>query len=119
MSVNIVSMNNAPIVDCPPLLLQYLLPPDADRLAALFRVLGEPSRLQLLSLIAAQPSGSACVCELVTPLGLTQPTVSHHLKVLYEAGLLEKERRGTWMYYRVVSEKFELLRQVLQCPPEK
>ena len=110
------SMNDALTNGCPPLLQQHLLPSEANRLAALFRVLGEPSRLQLLSLIAAQPTGSACVCELVTPLGLTQPTVSHHLKVLYEAGLLEKERRGSWMYYRVVPEKFELLREVLQCP---
>ena len=108
-------MNNALTDSCPPLLLQHLLHPEAERLAALFRVLGEPSRLQLLSLIAAQPTGSACVCELVTPLGLTQPTVSHHLKVLYEAGLLGKERRGNWIYYRVVPEKFELLRQVLQA----
>jgi ArsR family transcriptional regulator, arsenate/arsenite/antimonite-responsive transcriptional repressor len=101
--------------DCPPLLLHHLLPAEAEQLAALFRVLGEPSRLQLLSLIAAQPTGSACACELIEPLGLAQPTVSHHLKVLYSAGLLEKERRGTWIYYRVVSEKFELLRQVLRC----
>ena len=74
---------------------------DADELAAIFKALADPGRLRLLSFIAAQPGGEACVCHLTEPLGLSQPTVSHHLKVLTEAGLLERERRGTWMYYRL------------------
>lgn len=72
-----------------------------------------PARLQILSLIAAQPSQEVCACELVETLGLAQPTVSHHLKVLYEAGLLTKERRGTWIYYRILPEKLAMLRAAL------
>ena len=71
---------------CPPLLAGHLTSAEAASVAALFRVLGEPARLQLLSLIAAQPSGEVCACELVESLGLSQPTVSHHLKVMFEAG---------------------------------
>jgi ArsR family transcriptional regulator len=109
-------MSNTLTACCPPLILQHLSPTDAEQLAALFRVLGEPSRLQLLSLIAAQPSGAACVCELIEPLGLSQPTVSHHLKVLFDAGFLTKERRGTWMYYRVVPQTLQALYSTLQPP---
>jgi ArsR family transcriptional regulator, arsenate/arsenite/antimonite-responsive transcriptional repressor len=98
---------------CPPLLAGNLTAAEAAGVAALFRVLGEPARLQLLSLIAAQPSGEVCACELVESLGLAQPTVSHHLKVMYEAGLLAKERRGTWIYYRIVQAKLAFLREVL------
>lgn len=82
----------------------------------MFRVLGEPARLQLLSLIAAQPGQEACVCELTEPLGLSQPTISHHLKVMYEAGLLQKERRGNWIYYRLVGDRLEQLRVALASP---
>ncbi|GAB4133864.1 MAG: metalloregulator ArsR/SmtB family transcription factor [Cyanobacteria bacterium J069] len=96
-----------------------LQPEEAAQLAALFRVLGEPARLQLLSLIAAQPQQEACVCELTEPLGLSQPTISHHLKVMYEAGLLQKERRGNWMYYRLVGDRLELLRTALSTPPRE
>ncbi len=103
-----------PIVTCcPPLLAGRITSDEATQLATIFRVLGEPARLQLLSLIAAQPSGEVCACELVETLGLSQPTVSHHLKVMYEAGLLAKERRGTWIYYRIVSEQLGALRTVL------
>lgn len=101
---------------CSPLLSGHLKPEEAEQMAALFRVLGEPARLQLLSLIATQPSGEACVCELTEPLGLSQPTVSHHLRVMYEAGLLQKERRGNWIYYRVVPERVESLRSALSTP---
>jgi len=102
---------NQLITCCPPLLEGRLTPDDANSLAAIFRVLGEPARLQILSLIAAQPSQEVCACELVETLGLTQP--SHHLKVLYEAGLLTKERRGTWIYYRILPEKLAMLRAAL------
>ncbi|MCX7593650.1 MAG: metalloregulator ArsR/SmtB family transcription factor [Fischerella sp.] len=94
-----------PVVSCcSPLLAGRLTPDEAMRLAKIFRVLGEPARLQMLSLIAAQPNKQVCACELTKPLGLSQPTVSHHLKVMYEAGLLEKERRGNWIYYRILPE---------------
>lgn len=104
---------------CAPLLTEPLKPEDAEQMAAVFRVLGEPARLQLLSLIASQPAGEACVCELTQPLGLSQPTVSHHLKVMYEAGLLQKERRGNWIYYRLVPERIEALRTALAVPNHK
>lgn len=104
---------NLPVFCCPPLLTSRLTDAEAASAAVLFRVLGEPARLQLLSLIAAQPSGEVCACELVESLGLSQPTVSHHLKVMYEAGLLEKERRGTWIYYRIVQSQLVSLREVL------
>jgi len=86
---------------------------EATHLAAIFRVLSEPVRLQMLSLIAAQPSREVCACELAEPLGLSQPTVSHHLKLMYEAGLLKRERRGTWIYYQVLPEKLAMLRESL------
>ena len=108
---------------CPPLLAGNLTAAEAAGVAVLFRVLGEPARLLLLSSIAAQPGGEVCACELVESLGLSQPTVSHHLKVMYEAGLLTKERRGTWIYYRIVRAQLAFLRQVLgeqvQAPPTK
>ncbi len=100
-------------VCCPPLLVGRLTTDEAHYLATIFRVLGEPARLQILNLIAAQPSHEVCACELVETLGLTQPTVSHHLKVLYEADLLTKERRGTWIYYRLLPEKIAMLRDAL------
>ena len=98
---------------CPPLLAGKITAAEAKQLAALFRVLSEPARLQMLSLIAAQPTQEVCACELVESLGLSQPTVSHHLKVMYEAGLLEKERRGTWIYYRIVRSQIALLKDTL------
>jgi ArsR family transcriptional regulator len=85
----------------------------ARRLAASFKALSEPARLRLLNLIQSQPGGEACVCNLVEPLGLSQPTVTHHLQVLHRAGLLERERRGVWVYYRVVREALDALRRAL------
>lgn len=98
---------------CSSLLAGRLTLDEATHLAATFRVLGESVRLQMLSLIAAQPSREVCACELAQPLGLSQPTVSHHLKLMYEAGLLERERRGTWIYYRILPEKLAMLRESL------
>lgn len=100
---------------CTPLLAGRLDPEAAAQLAALFRVLGEPARLQMLNLIAVQPSQEVCACELVEPLGLSQPTISHHLKVMYKAGLLERERRGTWIYYRILPGQLTMLRESLSC----
>ncbi|HEX2118530.1 MAG TPA: metalloregulator ArsR/SmtB family transcription factor [Acidimicrobiales bacterium] len=97
----------ASVLDAP------LEPGDAARLAATFAALGDPARLRLLSLIAAQPSGEVCACDLVEPLGKSQPTVSHHLKVLYEAGLVDRDKRGTWVWYRVVPERLAALRTAL------
>jgi len=89
---------------------------DADRAATLaeaFKALADPVRLQLLNLIATAEGGEACACDLLEPVGKSQPTVSHHLKVLREAGLVEGEKRGTWVYYSVVSTRLEELRRVL------
>lgn len=114
MCVNIRDMKSSkPTVPCcPPLLAGKLTPEEAVQLAALFRVLSEPARLQMLNLIAAQSNQEVCACELVESLGLSQPTISHHLKVMYEAGLLEKERRGTWIYYRIVQDRLAALKDV-------
>lgn len=87
---------------CPGILGAPLSEHDAASLAKQFGALADPARLRLLSLIAAQDGGEVCACELVEPLGKSQPTVSHHLKVLREAGLVEGEKRGTWVWYRVV-----------------
>jgi ArsR family transcriptional regulator, arsenate/arsenite/antimonite-responsive transcriptional repressor len=108
-----------PMLDCTPLFSGAPLDEDAAiRLAAALRVLADPARLRILSLVRAQPSQEACVCHLTDALGLTQPTVSHHLKVLYEAGLLARERRGTWAYYRVVPGALDELLAALVDDPE-
>jgi ArsR family transcriptional regulator, arsenate/arsenite/antimonite-responsive transcriptional repressor len=98
---------------CAPLLDDEIGEADAQRLAALLKVLAEPARLRLLSLIQAQPDGEACVCHLTSPLGLSQPTVSHHLKVLLEAGLVEREQRGSWAHFRVRPESLATVRELL------
>ncbi|HYD47741.1 MAG TPA: metalloregulator ArsR/SmtB family transcription factor [Terriglobales bacterium] len=101
---------------CTPVLHGKLKKADAEQLAQGFKAIADPARLQLLSFIAAQPSGEACVCYLTEPLEISQPTVSHHLKVLYDAGLLERERRGTWVWYRIVPERLAVLRDALAVP---
>ena len=88
---------------------------DAIEHASAFAALGDPARLRLLSLIATAPAGEVCVCDLVAPIGKSQPTVSHHLKVLADAGLVTSERRGRWSWYRAVPEQLERLRAVLQA----
>jgi ArsR family transcriptional regulator len=92
---------------------------DAAELATAFKAIADPGRLRLLNFIAGRPDAEACVCNLVEPLGLSQPTVSHHLRVLTEAGLLARERRGTWMFYRLVPERVEALREALALPGGK
>ncbi len=98
---------------CPPVFQARLARRHAEELATLFKALADPVRLQLLSFIAAQPSGEACVCRLTQPVGLSQPTVSHHLRLLYEAGLLDRDQRGNWVYYRIVPKRLAALRAVL------
>ena len=87
---------------CTPLTRQPLSAADAERLAAVLKAVAVPARLRLLSMIYAHEGGEACVCELTEPLGLSQPTVSHHLKVLVDAGLVSRDKRGVWAYYRAV-----------------
>lgn len=81
----------------------------AERLAGVLKALAEPTRLRLVSLIAAHDGAEACVCDLTEPVGLSQPTVSHHLKTLVEAGLLVRTQRGKWAYYRVVPAALDAL----------
>lgn len=102
------------IACCVPLLDAPISETNARQMAQLFKALADPARLRLLSLIAAQPDGEACNCELVEPLGLSQPTVSHHLKVLHDSGLLDRERRGQWVHYRIRRDQLEAMRSALQ-----
>jgi ArsR family transcriptional regulator len=85
-------------------------------LAAGFKAVGDPTRLRLLTLIAAHESGEACVCDLTGAFALSGPTISHHLKVLREAGLIAGDRRGTWIYYRVLPDALAALSRVLDLP---
>lgn len=87
----------------------------AERLAHIFKALGDPTRVRLVSLIAAHENAEAYVCDLTEPVGLSQPTVSHHLKQLVDAGLLAREQRGRWSYYRVVDGALESLAQALSA----
>lgn len=89
---------------CPVISEAELSVDQAQQLAATLKAVADPARLRLLSLIQAQPGGEACVCHLTEPLGLGQPTVSHHLRVLEDAGFLTHERRGRWVYYRAVPD---------------
>jgi ArsR family transcriptional regulator len=98
---------------CAPVLAGALDEDQATELATAFKALADPVRLQLLSLIAAAPEGSACSCDLEEPVGKSQPTVSHHLTVLAEAGLVTKERIGRWVHCSVVPERLAVLRDAL------
>src|SRR6186997_2335674 len=89
---------------CSPLAKQPLTPDQAERIAPLLKALGDPVRLRLLSLVASHAGGEACVCDLNDAFELSQPTISHHLKVLHEVGLLDRSKRGVWVYYRVRAE---------------
>jgi ArsR family transcriptional regulator, arsenate/arsenite/antimonite-responsive transcriptional repressor len=88
----------------------------AAGLAQIFRALGDPVRLRLVSLIGAHQGGEVCVCDLTSAFSLTQPTISHHLKVLREAGIIDSERRGTWVYYRLVPATLERMGALLSVP---
>lgn len=98
---------------CSPLVRQPLSAEQAVELSRLFKAIGDPVRLRLLSLIASHAGGEACVCDLTGVFDLTGPTISHHLKVLREAGLISGERRGTWVYYRAHPEALRRLSEVL------
>ena len=106
-------MPNSTTPCCPPVLHGALSKGDAEELAATLKALADPVRLRLLSFIAAQPEGEACVCHVIDPVGLSQPTVSHHLKLLHQAGLLERDKRGAWVYYRVIPDRLEAIRAAL------
>ena len=92
---------------------------EATRVASRFKALADPARVQLLHLVSSADTGEACVCDLTEALDLSQGTVSHHLRILVEAGLLERERRGTWAWYRLVPEALVALAGTLALPPDR
>jgi ArsR family transcriptional regulator len=107
-----MSMQTLPVIACcRPLAGPMLSDEEADATAELFKALGDPARVRIVNLLATADE-PVCVCELVEPLGLTQPTVSHHLKKLTDAGLLTRERRGTWAYYSIDPEAVDRLKAV-------
>lgn len=101
---------------CSPLAREPLTAEAAVELAGLLKAIADPTRLRLLSLIQAHEDGEACVCDLTAPVGLTQPTVSHHLRVLLDAGLVTKTKRATWAYYRAVPDRLAALAAVIAAP---
>ena len=101
---------------CRPLVGQPLTEQEAGELARVLKALADPGRLRLLSLIASHEGGEACVCDLQPLVDLSQPTVSHHLKVLHGAGLLDREKRGIWVFYRARTEALAALADLLREP---
>lgn len=97
----------APVACCGPLTRETITASDADVFARKLKALADPVRLRLVSIVAASEGQEACVCDLVEPVGLSQPTVSHHLKILTEAGFLSRTKRGTWAYFRLVPGALE------------
>ncbi len=108
-----LQVTSAPAVCCSPVVGAPLDVAAADQLATVLKALAEPTRLRLLSLVAAHADGEACICDLTEPVGLSQPTVSHHMKVLVEAGLLSRDQRGKWAYYRLIPEAMHSLAEAL------
>ena len=98
---------------CPPLTREPLSQDAADRIAPLLKALADPVRLRLLSLVASHEGGEACVCDLNDAFDLSQPTISHHLKVLHETGLLERDKRGVWVYYRASTTALRSLAELI------
>lgn len=89
----------------------------AEQVALLLKALADPVRLRLMSLIASRPGGEACVCDLTGAFDLSQPTISHHMKVLHDAGLVDREKRGVWVYYRARPQTLIGLSTLIGCPP--
>ncbi len=100
---------------CTPLLREPITASQAADLAGLLKALADPIRLRLVSMVAAHEGGEACVCELTEPLGLTQPTISHHLKILVSAGIFTRDKRGVWAYYALVPSALQALAAVLSA----
>jgi ArsR family transcriptional regulator, arsenate/arsenite/antimonite-responsive transcriptional repressor len=101
---------------CTPVVREVIKPDEADVLAARFKALSDPARLRLISLVAGHAGQEACVCDLTEPVGLSQPTVSHHLKLLVDAGILTRERRGKWAYYKLVPNTLNTLAGLITSP---
>jgi ArsR family transcriptional regulator len=102
---------------CPPLTAQPLSQDQADQIAPLLKALADPVRLRLISLVASHSGGEACVCDLNDAFDLSQPTISHHLKVLHDAGLVDREKRGVWAYYRIKPEALASIAALISYTP--
>ena len=102
---------------CSPLSAGPLSAGQAEQVAPLLKALADPVRLRLMSLVASHPGGEACVCDLNDAFDLSQPTISHHLKVLHDVGLVEREKRGVWVYYRAGTRALASLGALIGCPP--
>ena len=101
---------------CAPLLREPITASQASDMARVIKALADPTRLRLVSMVAAHEGGEACVCDLTAPLGLTQPTISHHLKILVDAGIFTRDKRGVWAYYSLVPAALDVLSAVLRTP---
>ena len=102
---------------CSPLSAQALSMQQAEQVAPLLKALADPVRLRLMSLVASHPGGEVCACDLGGEFDLSQPTISHHLKVLHDAGLVDREKRGVWVYYRARTQALLSLSALIGCPP--
>jgi ArsR family transcriptional regulator, arsenate/arsenite/antimonite-responsive transcriptional repressor len=117
MSKSLLSLDPAGTAACcPSLSAEPLSEAQAEQVAPLLKALADPVRLRLMSLVASHPGGEACVCDLNNAFDLTQPTISHHLKVLHEAGLLERDKRGVWVYYRARTQALASLAALIGDP---
>jgi ArsR family transcriptional regulator, arsenate/arsenite/antimonite-responsive transcriptional repressor len=103
---------------CAPLSAAPLTMEQAEQVAPLLKALADPVRLRLMSLVASQPGGEACVCDLNEAFDLSQPTISHHMRVLHEAGLVDRDKRGVWVYYRVRQPALASLAALIGCAPQ-
>lgn len=101
-------------VCCSPAVGGILSQDEANTLAGSLKALADPTRLRLISLIAAHADGEACVCDLTEPVGLSQPTVSHHLKILVDAGVLTRQQRGKWAYYRIAPDTLNAMARMIE-----
>jgi ArsR family transcriptional regulator len=106
-------MDSTAVMCCPPVFRVPLEEDEAVELAEVLKAMADPARLRLLSIIAAAPGGEVCACDLVEPLGRSQPTVSHHLSQLVRAGLISREQRGKWAWFRLNDERVAALRDCL------
>jgi ArsR family transcriptional regulator len=103
---------------CAPLSAEPLTMKQAEQIAPLLKALADPVRLRLMSLVASRAGGEACVCDLNDAFDLSQPTISHHMRVLYEAGLVDRDKRGVWVYYRVRPQALANLAALIGCAPQ-
>jgi len=100
---------------CSPLSVQPMTIEQAEQVAPLMKALADPVRLRLMSLVASHEGGEACMCDLTDAFELSQPTITHHMKVLHEAGLVDRDKRGVWVYYRVRPQALAAIGTLIGC----